>query len=93
MQFSQLLSGVAECPKIRGVGNVRELAFQISGVGFAILFAVQQTVNIMENIPFANASILMMLTEVVQRPVGDILAAVLAVFSVGIEGEALRISG
>ena len=53
---------------------------------------VEQTVNIMEYIPFGDCVIFIMRAEVFQRPIGDVLAAICPVLIVGVEGEALGIT-
>jgi len=72
----------------RGEGNSRQLALQVLGVALAVLRAVQHGVDIVEDIALGDLGAVLLL-ELLQRPVGDVLAAVATLFRVGVEGEAL----
>ena len=50
---------------------------------------MQQPVDVVEDIPLADLVVAVVGAEAVQRPAGDIFAAVAAVLVVGVEGEAL----
>ena len=89
MQFSELHTCIGECPEIRRIRDVRQIALQIGGVTFAILRMVQEPIDIVENIRLLDAIVFIMRPEVLQRPVGDIFSAVRSIFVVDVEGEAL----
>ena len=50
---------------------------------------VQECVVIVEDVPLGDGIIAVMLSEFRQRPIGDVLTSVCAVFVVGVEGETL----
>ena len=74
---------------VRRKGNMRQVAFEIEGVTFAVAGMVEQAVNVVEDIPLCDRRIVVVAAKLVKRPIGDVLAAVGAVFVVGVEGEAL----
>ena len=51
---------------------------------------VQERVVIVEDVPLSDGVIVVVGSEFRQRPIGDILLSVCAVFIVGVEGKALR---
>ena len=53
---------------------------------------MQETVVIVEDVPFGDGLITVMCSEFRQRPIGDILLSVSAVLVVGVEGETLTIA-
>ena len=85
-------------------GDAGEFAAQVGGVGVAVGGVVEQGVDVVEDVPFGegvgrggdlrgfqNLGGLRLVdgAELGQGPVGDVFAAVVAVFVVGVEGEAL----
>jgi hypothetical protein len=50
---------------------------------------VQDGIDIMEDVPLGDGRVAVMGPELFKRPVGDVLAAIAAVFCVGVEREAL----
>jgi hypothetical protein len=48
---------------------------------------VQQAVDVMEDRPLVDRQVLVVVAELLHRPVGDVLAAVGAFFVVDVEGE------
>ena len=90
MQFGELRASIRECPEIRRIRNVRQIALQIGGVTFAIVGMMQEPIDIVENIRLLDAIVSVMRPEVLQRPIGDVFSAVGAICIVDIEGEALR---
>ncbi len=50
---------------------------------------MQQGVDVMKDVPLRDRLIVVMRAEFFQRPVSNVLAAVRAVFVVGVEGKAL----
>src|SRR5438552_12513501 len=72
-------------------GDAGELAAEVGGVALAVLGVVQDGVDVMEDVPLGDGAVIVAGAELFERPVGDVLAAVGAVFfGVGVEGEALR---
>jgi hypothetical protein len=65
--------------------DARQFAAEIRGVALAILGMVQDGVDVMEDVPFGDGRIAVVRAEFFERPVGDVLAAVGAVFGVGVE--------
>ena len=90
VQFGELRTGIGECPEIRRIRDVRQIALQIGGVTFAIRRMVQEPIDIVEDVPLGDALVAVMRAEGRQRPVGDIFSAVCSTFIVDVEGEALR---
>jgi hypothetical protein len=50
---------------------------------------VQDRVDVVEDVPFGDGGVVVAGAELFERPVGDVLAAVRAVFGVGVERETL----
>ena len=93
MQVGELLAGMRKQVKVRRKGDVRQVAFEIKGIAFAVGGMVQQAIDVIEDIPFADGGVVVVGAELIDRPIGNILAAVAAVFVVGVEGEALMAVG
>ena len=51
---------------------------------------MQDSVDVVEDVPLGNVPVMVVRAEFVERPVGDVLAAVGAIFVVGVEGETLK---
>jgi len=51
---------------------------------------VQLAVHILKDGPLVDLVVLIVIAELLERPVGDVLAAVGAVFVIDVKGEALR---
>ena len=80
VQLGQLCANVnerAECFR-RDERDARQLALQVLGVARAVLRAVQHGVDIVENVALGDGRAILCL-ELLQRPVGDVLAPVAAV--------------
>ena len=65
-----------------------QVAFEVFGVAFAVLWMVQHGIDVMEDIPLGHLGAIFRL-ELRKCPIGDVLAAVAAIFGVGVVGEAL----
>jgi len=51
---------------------------------------VQDGVDVVEDVPLGDGGVAVVGAELFERPVGDVLAAVGAVFGVGVEGKPLK---
>ena len=69
---------------------MRQIALQVRGVTLAIPRMVQDAIRIVEDVPLGDGIVAVMHAEVLQRPIGNVFAAVSAIFIVDVEGEALR---
>jgi hypothetical protein len=69
--------------------NARQFAAEISGVAQAVLRVVQDGVGVVEDVPFDDRRVAIVGAELFERPVGDVVAAVGAVFGIGAEGKTL----
>src|SRR5207237_8330624 len=67
-----------------------QLAAEVGGVALAVPWMVQNGVDVMEDVPLRDGAVAVASAKLFQRPVGDVLTAVGAVFGVGVEREALR---
>ena len=65
------------------------VSVEVGGVARPVLRAVQQAVDVVEDVPLAEFPAIPR-PVLAQRPVGDVLAPVAAVYVVGVEGEALE---
>ena len=72
-----------------GEGDAGEFAAEVGGVALAVLGVVQDGVDVVEDVPLGDGGVVVVGAELFEGPVGDVLAAVGAVFGVGVEGEAL----
>src|SRR5450631_1375310 len=61
-----------------------------SSVALAVLGVVQDGVDVVEDVPLGDGGVVVAGAELFERPIGDVLAAMGAVFGVGVEGEDLR---
>ena len=76
----------------RGCGserNARQLPAEVGGVAFAVFGVVQNGVDVVEDVPLGDGRVVVAGAELFEGPVSDVLAAVRAVFSVGVKGETL----
>jgi len=62
---------------------------QVGRVALAVLGVVQDGVNVVEDVPLGDGGVVVAGAELFERPVSDVLAAMGAVFGVGVEGETL----
>ena len=69
--------------------DARQFAAEVGGVAVTVLGVVQDGVDVMEDVPLGNGRVVVVGAELFEGPVSDVLAAVAAVFGVGVEGEAL----
>ncbi len=67
--------------------NMWQITLEIFSVTLTVLWMVQHGVDVVEDIPFSHFGIVSGL-ELGERPISDVLAAVGAVFSIGIKWEA-----
>ena len=89
MEFGQLFARLGEGAEVGGEGNPRQLAFEVVGELFPIARMMEHAVDVMENVPLAHLFVVVVSAELIQRPIGDVLAAIRAVFVVDVEREAL----
>ena len=89
VQLGQLLAGRGEGPEVGGQRDPRQFAFQVLGEPLAVARMVQDAVDVIEDVPLGDFLVAVVLAEVLQGPIGDVLAAVAAVFVVDVEGETL----
>ena len=75
-----------ESTEVFGEGDMREIAFEVRLVFFAIIRVMQESVVVVEDVPFGDGVVLVVGSELRQCPIGDVFAAVCAVFVVGVEG-------
>src|ERR1700680_1371066 len=75
---------------VAGKRNARQFAAEVGGVALAIFGMMQDGVRVMEDIPLGDGRVCVADAKLFERPVGNVLAAVGAVFVVGVEGEALE---
>ena len=80
--------------RLRTLGNLGrrdmwQVAFEVRFVFLAILRMMQESVGIVEDVPFCDGVVVVMGTEVCQCPIGDVFTAVCAVLVVGVEGKTL----
>ena len=86
MQIAKFCADVRELPKIFkscDQWQTRQFAFEILRVFIAVRRMMQQRINVMENIALAGGRKGVLRAELFQRPIGDVLRAVAAVFGVG----------
>ena len=83
-------AGVGEGAEVGREGDAGEFALEVGLVAVAVGGVVQQAVDVVEDVPLGYGVVAVVGAEAVQRPVGDVLAAVAAVLVVGVEGEALE---
>jgi hypothetical protein len=53
---------------------------------------MQHTVHVIEDVPFGDRVVPVVGAELSECPIGDVFAAVGAVFGLGVEGKALRVA-
>ena len=70
---------------------MREVALEVHLVFFAVGGMVQETVVVVEDVPFGDGVITVVGSEFSQCPTGDVLLSVRVVFVVSVEREALGI--
>jgi hypothetical protein len=75
--------------EIRGKGDAGELPLEVGGVFLSILRMVEESVDVVEDIPLGDTFILIMGLELLNGLVSDVFLAVGAVFVIGVEGKAL----
>ena len=68
--------------------DMRQVALEVLGVALTIVRMMQEPIDVVEDIPLADLLAILRL-ELLERPIGDVLAPVAAVFGVGVEGETL----
>ncbi len=67
---------------------MRQVALEVFGVALAVLRVVQQGIDVVEDVPLRDFGAVLRL-ELCQRPIGDVLSPIAAIFGVGVVGEAL----
>ena len=60
--------------------NARQFAAEVGGVALAVLGVVQDGVDVVEDVPLGDGGVVVVRAELFEGPVGDVLAAVGAVF-------------
>ena len=70
-----------------GERDARQLAAEVGGVALPVFGVMQHRIDVMKDVPLGDGRIVIMRPELLQRPVGDVLATVAAVFGVGVEGD------
>jgi len=88
----QLLAGCREGGEVGGEGNAGQFAPEVGGITLAVLRVMEDRIDIVEDVPLGEGGGRVATAELFQCPIGDVLVAVAAVFSVGVEGEALGAS-
>ena len=68
---------------------MREVALEVCLVFLTIGGMVQETVVVVEDVPFGDGVIAVVGSEFGQCPIGDVLLSVRVVFVVSVEGEGL----
>jgi hypothetical protein len=63
--------------------NLWQFAAEVGGVALAVLGVVQDGVDVVEDVPLGDGGVVVVGAELFEGPVGDVLAAVGAVFGVG----------
>ena len=76
-------------PKVRRVWQVRQVPLEVRLIPLPICRVVEQTVDIMKDVPLADGLVPVMRPELCQRPIGDVLPAVPPILVVGVERETL----
>lgn len=89
MQLRQLLPRLGERLEIRRKRNARQLSFEVIREFLAITGMVQQAIDVMKDRPLVELLVLVVRAKLIERPIGYVLTAVVAVFVVDVEGEAL----
>ena len=104
VDVGEAFTGLDEVPEMLRLdkGDAGKFAAQVGGVGVAVGGVVEQGVDVVEDVPFGDWRLGIRRlrlggalhlgvdgAELGQGPVGDVFAAVVAVFVVGVEGEAL----
>ena len=75
MQLGQFLARFGEGFEIRGKRNPRQFPFEIISKPFPVTGMMQQAVDVVEDVPLADAVVLIMTAKLLPHPVGDVLAA------------------
>ena len=84
----QARAGAGEGAEVGREGDARQFALEVGLVAVAVDGVVQQAVDVVEDVPLGDGVVAVVGAEAVQRPGGDVLAAVAAVLVVGVEREA-----
>ena len=66
-----------------------EVALEVCLIPLPIVGMVEQGVDVVEDVSFGDCLVLVVPSELPQRPIGDVFAAVCAVFVVGVERESI----
>ena len=77
-------AGIGEGVEVGREGDAGQLTFEVGLVALAVDGVMQQAVNVVEDIPLADGVVAVVGAEAVQRPGGDVFAAVAAVLVVGV---------
>jgi hypothetical protein len=80
VQFGQLLARLGEGAELGSKRNPRQLALEVVGILLAVVGMVQQAIDVVEDVPLVDLLVLVVVAELLQRPIGDVLAAVRADF-------------
>ena len=90
MDIRELHACFCESPEVSGKRDMREIALEVRFVFLAILGVMQESVIVVEDVPFGDGVVVVMRSEFCQCPIGDVLTSVCAVLVVDVEGEALK---
>ena len=89
VELGEAGAGGGKGAEVGGEGDAGQLALEVGLVAFAVAGVVQEAVDVVEDIPLGDGVVAVVGVDAIQHPVSDVLAAVVAVFVVNVEGEAL----
>jgi hypothetical protein len=72
MPFGQFFPGAGKRAELGREGNPRQFVFEIVGKLFAIAWVVQQAVDVIEDVPFGDRLVAVLLAEFFECPIGHI---------------------
>ena len=89
MDFPQALTGFGKAPEVGRIGKAREVTSEVRSIPLPIFRVMEQSVSVIEDVPFTDGILSVMCPELCQRPIGDVFPSVCTVLVVGVEGETL----
>jgi hypothetical protein len=54
VNLGKTFSCVGECPEVGGEGNAGEFAFKVGSVAITIMLMMQDTIDVVEDVPFCD---------------------------------------
>ena len=81
VKVDQAVSGFGEGGEVGGEGDAGEGAFEVVGEFGAVLGVVEECVDVVEDVPFGDGGVLVVVLEGFECEVGDVFAAVGAIES------------